>query len=427
MTTTASRRAPLRGRARRRANPAHTDQAVARAARERSEQERETHGCILTGSHLRASVLRAKLLLALLALALAATACGDGSDDEAVDSGVPTTAATAEAVAEVDETPEPAAAPEDEGSAESAEDSTPGEEDGSGAAEPDPEPAAEEEPAPDPVAEEAAGQEEASTAASGEGAAQRIVSISPTATEMVFAIGAGDRVVAVDQFSYYPAEAPVTDLDGWNPNVEAIASYDPDLVLMQASGDVAASLGALGIDVWAHDAPVAFEDVYFQIEQLGAVTGQDDEAAALVADMQAQIAELVGAAPDASGLSYYHELDNTLYTVTSGTFIGQVYGLFGLTNVADPADADGSARGYPQLSDEYLVDADPDIIFLADTLCCGQDAQTVAARPGWDQLTAVQTGRIVELNDDVVSRWGPRLVDFIGAISGVLVSIGAAG
>ena len=255
---------------------------------------------------------------------------------------------------------------------------------------------------------------------------QRVVSISPTATEMLFAIGAGDRVVAVDQFSYYPADAPVTDLDGWHPNVEAIASYDPDLVVMQTDGDVSASLEALGIEVWAHDAPFALDDVYVQIEQLGEATGQVDEAAALVADMRAEIAGLIAAAPDASGLIYYHELDDTLYTVTSSTFIGQVYGLFGLTNVADPADADGTAWGYPQLSDEYLVDADPDVIFLADTLCCGQKAETIAARPGWDQLSAVQTGRVVELDDDIVSRWGPRLVDFIAAISDVLVSIGAA-
>ena len=255
---------------------------------------------------------------------------------------------------------------------------------------------------------------------------QRVVSISPTATEMLFAIGAGDRVVAVDQFSYYPADAPVTDLDGWNPNVEAIASYDPDLVVMQIDGDVSASLEALGIEVWTHDAPIALDDVYVQIEQLGEATGQVDEAAALVADMRAEIAELIAAAPDASGLMYYHELDDTLYTVTSSTFIGQVYGLFGLTNVADPADADGTAWGYPQLSDEYLVDADPDVIFLADTLCCGQKAEAIAARPGWDQMSAVQTGRVVELDDDIVSRWGPRLVDFIAAISDVLVSMGAA-
>ena len=255
---------------------------------------------------------------------------------------------------------------------------------------------------------------------------ERIVSISPTATEILFAIGAGDRVVAVDQFSYYPPEAPVTDLDGWNPNVEAIASYEPDLVVLQTSGDLMASLEALGISVLAHDAPLAFDEVYDQIAQFGEATDQTDEAALLVADMQSQIADLIEAAPDAEGLSYYHELDNTLYSVTSGTFIGQVYGLFGLTNIADPADTDGSAYGYPQLSDEYIVDADPDVIFLADTLCCAQNAETVASRPGWDQLSAVQNGRVVELSDDIVSRWGPRLVDFIAAISGVLVDIGAA-
>ena len=255
----------------------------------------------------------------------------------------------------------------------------------------------------------------------------RIVSISPTGTEILFAIGAGERVVAVDQFSYYPPEAPVTDLDGWNPNLEAIASYEPDLVVLQTNGELIAGLEALGITVLAHDAPVVFDDVYAQIAQFGDVTGQVDEAAQLAADMQADIADLIAAAPDASGLTYYHELDNTLYSVTSGTFIGQVYGLFGLDNVADPADADGSHFGYPQLSDEYLVDADPDLIFLADTLCCGQNAETVAARPGWNQLSAVQEGRVVELSDDIVSRWGPRLVDFIAAISDALVDIGAAG
>ncbi len=254
----------------------------------------------------------------------------------------------------------------------------------------------------------------------------RIVSISPTGTEILFAIGAGERVVAVDQFSYYPPEAPVTDLYGWNPNLEAIASYEPDLVVLQTNGELIAGLEALGITVLAHDAPVVFDDVYAQIAQFGAVTGQADEAARLAADMQADIADLIAAAPDASGLTYYHELDNTLYSVTSGTFIGQVYGLFGLDNVADPADAEGNHFGYPQLSDEYLVDADPDLIFLADTLCCGQNAETVAARPGWDQLAAVQAGRVVELSDDIVSRWGPRLVDFIAAISDALVDAGAA-
>jgi len=366
----------------------------------------------------RRAFLGAKPLLVVLALTLVAAACGD-SDDDASGRVEPAPTAVAQDAAEAadpDETDAP-------GNSEPAavEDEQPG--DGA-----EPEPAAGEESDDPTVSEDdaGAGSDEVAAADAAALAPQRIMSISPTATEMVFAIGAGDRVVAVDQFSYFPDEAPVTDLDGWNPNIEAIASYDPDLVLMQTSGDVGASLEALGIEVWAHDAPSAFEEVYVQIEQLGEVTGQTDEAAALVAGMRAEIAELVAAAPDASGLTYYHELDDTLYTVTGSTFIGQVYGLFGLSNVADPADADGSAWGYPQLSDEYLVDADPDVVFLADTLCCGQNAETVAARPGWDQLTAVQTGRIVELDDDTASRWGPRLVDFIAAISDVLVSIGAA-
>ena len=369
------------------------------------------------------SPLWVKLLLSLLALAPLAAACGDDSDDGAADPAA-TTIPAAPAETEVDDAPEPAPDPADSETADSPEPSS-DDGDAGDASEPESEPA--EEASDDAASAEEPDAEEAADAAdTEEDAAARIVSLSPTATEMVFAIGAGDQVVAVDQFSYYPEEAPVTDLDGWNPNVEAIASYDPDLVLLQTNADLIASLEALGIEVWAHDAPVVFDDVYLQIEQLGAVTGQDDEAAALVADMQAAIAELVAAAPDATGVSYFHELDNTLYTVTSSTFIGQVYGLFGLVNVADPADADGSAWGYPQLSDEYLVDADPDVIFLADTLCCGQNAETVAARPGWDQLTAVQDGRIVELSDDIASRWGPRLVDFIASISDVLVSIGAA-
>ncbi|WP_420436491.1 ABC transporter substrate-binding protein [Candidatus Poriferisodalis sp.] len=255
---------------------------------------------------------------------------------------------------------------------------------------------------------------------------QRIVSISPTGTEFLFAIGAGDRVVAVDDYSYYPPEAPVTDLSGWQPNVEAIASYDPDLVVMGSDGDIEANLESLGIAVLGIDAPATFDEVYVQIAQFGETTGQIDEAAALISEMRSEIDALIAAAPDASGLTYYHELTDGLYSVTSSTFIGQVYSLFGLDNIADPADSDGSSYGYPQLSNEYIVDADPDLIFLADTLCCDQNAETVAARTGWDTLSAVGHGRVVELNDDIVSRWGPRLVEFIAAISDAVISIGAA-
>lgn len=249
-------------------------------------------------------------------------------------------------------------------------------------------------------------------------APQSIVSLSPTTTEMLFAIGAGDQVVAVDEQSDFPEDVPVTDLSGYEPNVEAIASYEPDLVV--ASGlpeDAADGLDALDIEVLDVPAAVTLDDTYAQLAELGAATGHEDEAADVEASMRSDIDELVASVPERDeALTYYHELDDTLYSATSSTFIGEVYGLAGLENVADAADPDGALGGYPQLSPEFLVDADPDVVFLADSECCGQDATTFAARPGFAELTAVSEGRIVELDEDVASRWGPRVVDFLRAI-----------
>jgi iron complex transport system substrate-binding protein len=165
-----------------------------------------------------------------------------------------------------------------------------------------------------------------------------------------------------------------------------------------------------------YSAAITIDDVYRQIEALGAVTGHPREAHAVNESIAADLAEITEQAPDATGVTYYHELDNTLYTATSSTFYGQIYGLFGLENIADPADEDGSAFGYPQLSSEYVVSADPDIIFLANTLY-GESAETVASRPGWGALSAVEDGNVVELDSDIASRWGPRIVDFAEAVS----------
>lgn len=270
----------------------------------------------------------------------------------------------------------------------------------------------------------ACGGAKASSAMSGVPAAaepaghERIVSISTVATEMLFAIDAGDRVVAVDSMSNYPAEAPTTDLSGYQPNVEAILGFAPDLVVLSYDpGDVVAGLEAAGVATLLQGAAYTLADTYDQITALGAITGNVDEAAALVAGMQSEMAELAASVQERDEpLSYYHELDDTLYTVTSSTFIGEVYALAGLVNAADAADPDGASWGYPQLSAEYLLDADPDLIFLADTRCCSQTAVTVAERPGWETLTAVTNGTVVELDDDVASRWGPRIVDLLRVI-----------
>ncbi|MDQ4005889.1 MAG: ABC transporter substrate-binding protein, partial [Actinomycetota bacterium] len=208
-----------------------------------------------------------------------------------------------------------------------------------------------------------------------------IVSISPTATEMLFALGAGDQVVAVDDQSNFPPEAPTTDLSGFEPNVEAIATYEPDLVVTSDdTGELLDSLAALDIPVMAQPAAVTLDDTYEQIGELGQATGHVEDAADVVESMRGEIDDIVASVPAfATPPTYYHELDPTYFTATSSTFIGELYTLVGLRNIADPAD-DGS--GYPQLSAEFIVDADPDLIFLADTKCCDQSAATVADRPG---------------------------------------------
>ncbi|NND01744.1 MAG: ABC transporter substrate-binding protein [Acidimicrobiia bacterium] len=253
---------------------------------------------------------------------------------------------------------------------------------------------------------------------------EAIVSISPTATEILFALGAGNQVAAVDSISNFPADAPVTELNAFAPSVEAIAAFEPDLVVMSFDpGDIESGLNALGIPVIVQFSALSLDDAYAQIEALGAASGHVEAAAEIVDEMGRTIDELnAELGRIGSNFSYYHELDDTYFSVTSSTFIGEIYSVVGLQNIADPADAEGF--GFPQLSPEFILEADPDLIFLADTKCCGQTAQTLAERPGWDQLSAVQNGNVIELDDDIASRWGPRVIDFLGAIVAALEALG---
>jgi iron complex transport system substrate-binding protein len=252
---------------------------------------------------------------------------------------------------------------------------------------------------------------------------QRIVSLSATSTEDLFAIGAGDQVVAVDDQSNYPAEAPKTDLSGYPPNVEAIGGYDPDLVVM-SDASVVAELEAIDVRVLVLEAATTLDEAYAQIETLGEATGQVEGANDVIEEMRTGIDKIVASVePSEPPLTYYHELDQTFYTATSSTFIGEVYSLLGLENIADEAD-DGS--GYPQLSPEFIVSANPDLIFLADVKCCGQSGETVAARDGWGSINAVQEDRVVELDDDIASRWGPRIVELLQTVADEVQAAGNA-
>ncbi len=243
----------------------------------------------------------------------------------------------------------------------------------------------------------------------------KIVSLSPTATEMLYAIGAGDQVVAVDSLSTYPAEvAPkVTKISAYEPSAEAILAYEPDVVLI--SNDMNKITEQLTtadpeIDVWTGAAASSIEDVYTQITQLGELTGRVDAAADVVEDMKERIDAAVPNEAPAVSYKAFYELDNTYYSVTSNTFVGALLKQIGFNSIADGVE---EGNDYPQLSAEAIVAADPDVIFLADTKCCQQTAETVAARPGWGDIAAVKNDGVVELDDDIASRWGPRIVDLI--------------
>lgn len=256
---------------------------------------------------------------------------------------------------------------------------------------------------------------------------ERIVSASPTATEVLYALGAGDRLVATDLFSTYPPAAQEkARIDAYNVSVEALAAFSPDLVILAFDpGDVRAGLAALGVPSLLFSAPATLDDVYGQMAALGAATGLEAEATNLTAEMREGVDRVVASVPPGSGpVTYYYELDPTFYSVTSTTFIGSLLGMLGMESIADGNDPDGF--GYPQLSAEFILGADPDVILLADVKCCGQSAETVAARPGWDTLGAVVGGRVIPLDDDVASRWSPRLVDLLAVVvEGVHAPAGA--
>ena len=262
---------------------------------------------------------------------------------------------------------------------------------------------------------------ETSSAPESDEAPQRILSLSPTHTEMLFALDAGDQIVAVDSLSNYPeeAEAVRTDLSAYEPNVEAISAYEPDLVVIADDfTGLTEQLDSIGIPVWEGLAPTSLDDVYAQIEDLGAAIGRVEEAAMTVGLMRSAVETILGQSPGFDlGLTYYHELDDTYYSVTSNTFIGQLYSLFGLRNIADVSEG---TSDYPQLSAEFIVSQDPDLVFLADTVCCGVTKESVGERPGWGELSAVRAGLVFEMNDDLASRWGPRIVDYLWAISEAL-------
>lgn len=326
------------------------------------------------------------LLGLLLAVALAATACSDDASSDAVSSG--DTGAADDSGSD--------------GSGAGADGSDSGEDDGA---------------ARFPVTVEA---DNGDVTIDAEPVA--IVSLSPSITEMLYAVGAGDQVTAVDTSSNFPDGTPITDLSGFRPNVEAIGALEPDLVfLARDRDDVVATLESVGVTVVLLGSPDDIDGVYDQIEIVGAATGHADAGETLAAEVEAEIDALLDDAstsddggPDAGALTYFYELTGDYHSLTSDTFVGSVLSLAGLVNIADGVDPD--AGSFPQLTAEFVLDADPDLIFLAHADGSVPTDDELAARPGWSELRALDAGNVVALEPDISSRWGPRVVALVAAV-----------
>jgi iron complex transport system substrate-binding protein len=256
-------------------------------------------------------------------------------------------------------------------------------------------------------------------------APKRIISLSPSATETLFAIGAGSQVIAVDDLSNYPSKAPISKLSAFSPNVEALLNYKPDLIILNADAtkatEVKTALEKLNIKVFLERAPLDLSQAYLEITALGRATGKISGAQTVVSEMKSKISAAIKKGKVSKKVTFFHELDNTLYSATSDSFIGKVYRDFNLTNIADPA-ATADSAGYPQLQSEYIIKANPKIIFLSDAQY-GESIATLSKRAGWNGIAAIKSKNVVALPEDIPSRWGPRLVDFYEFISTALSNV----
>lgn len=243
---------------------------------------------------------------------------------------------------------------------------------------------------------------------------KHIVSLSPTATESLYSVGAGGQVVAVDRGSDRPEHAPRTDFDALTGDAGAVAAHEPDLVIAPEGAEkLVQGLRALDVPVLVTPAPASLDEALAQIETLGQATGHGRQAREVTGRMRSEIDRIVASTPKPPRpLTYYHEISPDLFSASSQSFVGSIYARFGMTSIADQAGEE-----FPRLSPEHVVQADPDLVLLADTKCCGVTPQAVAARPGWDTGTAVRENRVITLDDDVASRWGPRVVDLVRAAS----------
>lgn len=256
------------------------------------------------------------------------------------------------------------------------------------------------------------------------GPAMKIISLAPSNTEILYAIGAGSRVIGRDEFSDYPAEAKALPSVGGSMgkyNLEQIASLQPDLVLAASlnTPEEIKSLEDLKLTVFVVANPTTLDGLYANLAAVGSLTGQSAQAETLVASLKQRVQAVSDQAAKVTGTpKVFYELDGSdpskPWTAGPGSFITTLITMAGGVNVGSSLKSD-----YAQISQEALITANPDVILLGDA-AYNVTADQVAKRPGWDGIQAVKDNKIFTFDDNLVSRPGPRLVDGLETIFKIL-------
>ena len=247
---------------------------------------------------------------------------------------------------------------------------------------------------------------------------QRVVSLSTTHTEIIQTLGGENLLVGIDSFS--ESELPIEKIDAFTVTADELVNLNPDLVIVAFDfNGIIDGLEALNLNYVLLPPARNFDEVYTQIMEIGNLINKSEESIDLVSEMENDVAEIIENF-SAQNVKVFHEIGYTygIYTVNENSFIGEIYNLLGVDNIANFKE-DPFGSGYPEFSEEEILMANPNLIIVGHSDYLNKDLST---RVGWEEITAIQSGNLFFLDENLANNWGTNTVDLLNTLSEVTQS-----
>ena len=247
---------------------------------------------------------------------------------------------------------------------------------------------------------------------------QRVVSLSTTHTEIIQTLGGENLLVGIDSFS--ESELPIEKIDAFTVTADELVNLNPDLVIVAFDfNGIIDGLEALNLNYVLLPPARNFDEVYTQIMEIGNLINKSEESIDLVSEMENDVAEIIESF-SAQNVKVFHEIGYTygIYTVNENSFIGEIYNLLGVDNIANFKE-DPFGSGYPEFSEEEILMANPNLIIVGHSDYLNKDLST---RVGWEEITAIQSGNLFFLDENLANNWGTNTVDLLNTLSEVTQS-----